>query len=328
MKTYWSEDRPKDNNDRYKIEKMRYNIASIFKRMKVVVDGLVPSVGEYNLTKSRIDELTNQITNLELTVTQFAQSRRSSEQFQRQRSPRNYEVESPPTYRCRTNSVRATYNETRIRELKAELEASLQREEALQAKIKKMEEGNDKELANMEDQLEQLYKLLDRSNLRADSASNEAFELKMKVAELAEEATTKQHQLSISKRKITELENILADRRGSEIRTQVVQPRKSLESYFSYNKDDSNVYNRNATNNPLTQSLLTQRIESPRRIPLRRERNISTASHTSQRSPVESPREKKQVGFYQDIPMIGNMQTGREYSNFDNIQPHRYMAMA
>ena len=271
------------------------------------------------MTKFRLDQIRNQISTIEKTVKQLAAARKSSEKYQRKRS---FTADSPTNFQSQNALIRSNCSESRIRELEKELEASLEREEALRARIKKMEEGNDKEVAKVEEQRQLLCQILDKANLRANKAKNEAFELESKVAELTEKLMTKQYQLSVSKGKIAELENKIADMRESESRTQLRRP---VETFYSYRNTD-NGYSSNV-NNIKEQAPPIHKVTSPKSIPLRRQSNISS---TSQRSNEDShlPRKIRQVSFDQTSPVMDYIPTLKEYNQFTNMQSQRYMAMA
>ena len=171
----------------------------------------------------------------------------------------------------------------------------------------------------MEEQRQLLCQILDKANLRANKAKNEAFELESRVAELTEELMTKQYQLSLSKGKIAELDNKIADMQGSQVKTQLRRP---LETFYSY-RNTENGYSSNA-NNIKEQAPPIHKVTSPRGIPLRRQRNISA---TSERSNEEIPRKIRPVSLHQS-PVTDYMPTLKEYNQFTNMQSQRYMAMA
>lgn len=271
------------------------------------------------MTKFRLDQIRNQISTIEKTVKQLAEVRRSTGQYERMRS---FTVDSPTNFQSQTASIRSNCNESRVKQLEQELEASLGREEALRARIKKLEEGNDKEVAKMEEQRQLLCQILDKANLRANKAKNEAFELESRVAELTEELMTKQYQLSVSNDKIAELEKKIADMRGSEARTQLRRP---PENFYSY-RNTENGYSSKA-NTIKEQAPPIHTVTGPRNIPIRRQRIVSSTSQRSNENP-RSQREVRRVSYNQTSPIMDDMPTLKEYNQFANMQSQRYMAMA
>ena len=285
------------------------------------------------MTRARVDELKNQISNLESNVRQLAQTSKSPKPINRQmqRTTQRYEEVTKPTttYWSRRTSTLANESDSRIRVLEEKLKQSLDREEALQFKLKELEERKDEEIRTMEEQRAQLEGFLVRSENRASKATEEAHNLKMEVVKLSDEALEREHLLGVSERKRTDLEAQLAVRRGNEKRAQVGQSRTSPDTHYRY-KPDPMVYTDNTpTNHPPEQLQQLYRVKSPRRMSVSKERNSSVTSHGSY---LDSPRERKHVAFQNEVPKMGyNTQLGRECRELTNnihVQPQRYLVGA
>ena len=279
------------------------------------------------MTRARVDDLKNQISNLETSVRQLAQTSKSPRQTSRQfhRASPGYEelTKSVPAYWGRRTCSITNESESRIRELEDELQQSLNREEDLQFKLKELEERKDYQIIKMEEQRSELEELLIRSGNRAKKSSEEVYSLKMELTKLANEAEVREHQLGVSERKRTDLEAQLVVRRGNEMREQVGQLRASPDTHYIY-KPDGVVYRGNTpVTKPVEPSQQLFQVRTPRRMSVSKERNTSV---TSQGSYVDSPRDRKHVAFRSEVPKMGyNMQMGREYRG---PTPQRYLVGA
>ena len=281
------------------------------------------------MTRARVDELKNQISNLETSVRQLAQTSKSSRYTPRQiqRTSPGYEevTKSLPAYWGRRNSIKATESVSRIRELEEQLQQALEREETLQYTLKDLEERKNNEIRKMEEQRLELVELLTRSRNRAKKSSDEVHSLKMQVAKLADEAQTREYQLAVSDKKRTDLEAQLAVRQGNEIREQVVKSRASPDTHYSYKQDRTPYRESTPASKPPQPPQQFYQVKSPRRISVAKERNTSV---TSQGSCLDSPRERKNVVFHNEGYTL---HTGREYSrpaNTMHMQPQRYLVGA